>query len=594
MKRILIALAAFALVWPAARQTDAAEVSIDFFYNHLGDEGSWMEVGDYGYCWQPSVAVNNPGWRPYTDGYWAYTDVGWTWVSYESFGWATYHYGRWARLHDHGWVWVPGTEWGPAWVSWRTGGDYVGWAPLPPRRGYSREVVYESRPITGYVDIEFDIGPAYYNFVDVRYIGEPVLRQRIFEPTQNITYINQTVNVTNITYNNNTVYNYGPDYNTLSAYSTRPIQRLRLERASNVDPNLAVQSGALTKVQGDRLVVAAPPRLQKPERIAAPKVVKAKIEKPNVETGWMGIADPQAKAKLQEKMKAEDPKTVPPPQVQPANPAALAGKNDKKDKADPAAPPQTADGSSPPAMNTAPAVAEKGDGKGKDKNKRHDRAAQIPSAPAEVSNDPSAPGVPDAAGRGRGASKRAVRDSSGDREANQPPDAVTPDAALNPAAAQDPPRAPGKGKKKERDAAESLAPAAQPQAAAPPQFNPPAGPQEAQPGPASIPDRGDKPDKRDKGEGRKRNAEPPQTAPQVAPQMQAIPPDLGRGRGGGDGGGEEQQRRNFDRMPRPQAAPPQAPGGGGQPQPQAAPEQPRGKGKPAKEGKGEKEGKEKP
>ena len=98
---------------------------------------------------------------------------------------------------------MPGREWGPAWVSWRTGGDYVGWAPLPPRRYYGGgEVVYEGRPIGGQVDIEFDIGPAYYNFVDVRYIGEPVLRERIFAPTQNITYINSTVNVTNITYTN--------------------------------------------------------------------------------------------------------------------------------------------------------------------------------------------------------------------------------------------------------------------------------------------------------------------------------------------------------------------------------------------------------
>ena len=73
------------------------------------------------------------------------------------------------------------------------------------------------------MDVEFDIGPAYYNFVDVRYIGEPVLRERIFEPSLNVTYISQTVNVTNITYTNSTVYNYGPDYNTLSRYSTRPI-----------------------------------------------------------------------------------------------------------------------------------------------------------------------------------------------------------------------------------------------------------------------------------------------------------------------------------------------------------------------------------
>jgi len=233
MKRILFALALLALFVPSARKAAAAEVSIDFFYSNLSG-GSWIEAGDYGYCWQPDVAVDNRDWRPYADGYWAYTDVGWTWVSYEDFGWATYHYGRWSRLRNHGWVWVPGYEWGPAWVSWRTGGDYVGWAPLPPRRyggGYARgEVVYEGRAIGSSVDIEFDIGPAYYNFVDVRYIGAPVLREHIYASTQNITYINRTVNVTNITYNDNRIYNYGPDYNRLSAYSTRPIQRLTLQR----------------------------------------------------------------------------------------------------------------------------------------------------------------------------------------------------------------------------------------------------------------------------------------------------------------------------------------------------------------------------
>jgi hypothetical protein len=36
-------------------------------------------------------------------------------------------------LGGRGWGWVPGTMWGPAWVSWRSGGGYAGWAPLPPR-----------------------------------------------------------------------------------------------------------------------------------------------------------------------------------------------------------------------------------------------------------------------------------------------------------------------------------------------------------------------------------------------------------------------------------------------------------------------------
>src|SRR6202035_4062719 len=185
MKKILIALAMVALGASALQQARGdADVSVNFFYDNL-QGGGWVEVEPYGYCWQPDVAVNDSSWRPYSDGYWAYTDDGWTWVSYEDFGWATYHYGRWARLADYGWVWVPGADldWGPAWVSWRTGGDYIGWAPLPPA---GPEIVYEGRPIGGNVDIEFDIGPEYYNFCDVRYIGEPVLRERIVDVRQNV------------------------------------------------------------------------------------------------------------------------------------------------------------------------------------------------------------------------------------------------------------------------------------------------------------------------------------------------------------------------------------------------------------------------
>src|SRR3984893_19431756 len=288
MKKILIALAMLAFGASALQQA-RADVSIDLFYDNLSG-GNWIDVEGYGYGWQPDLAVNDQNWRPYVDGYWAYTEDGWTWVSYEDFGWASYHYGRWANLSDYGWVWFPGEDldWGPAWVSWRTGGDYVGWAPLPPR---GPGVVYEGRPIGGRVDIDFDIGPAYYNFVQVRYIGEPVLRDRIVDVRQNVTYIDQTVNVTNITYKNKVVYNYGPDYNVLSAHSSRPIQRLRLEREANVDVTAAAKSGGLTKVQGDRLVVGAPMTIRKPATQIAPLNVKTKIAQPKLEKGWAGVSN---------------------------------------------------------------------------------------------------------------------------------------------------------------------------------------------------------------------------------------------------------------------------------------------------------------
>ena len=308
MKKLMFAVALGVLFSPFVPQAKSQDVSVDFFYNNLSG-GSWIEVGDYGYCWQPDVAVADSTWRPYADGYWAYTDDGWTWISYEDFGWATYHYGRWVRLADVGWVWKPGYEWGPAWVSWRTGGNYIGWAPLPPET----EVVYESRPLSGHLDVEFDIGPGYYNFIDVRYIGEPVLRSRIVPYERNVTYINQTVNVTNITYKNKTVYNYGPDLNIVNQYSSRPIQRLKLERQTNVDLTAAARSGNLFKPQGNALVVAAPEKINKSAREIAPPTVKTKVAQPRVEKGWSVAGDANAQTELKEKIKSQNLKIVPPP-----------------------------------------------------------------------------------------------------------------------------------------------------------------------------------------------------------------------------------------------------------------------------------------
>src|SRR5678815_877255 len=128
--------------------------------------GDWMEVGDYGYVFQPRQAAQSRDWRPYTNGHWVYTDAGWTWISDEPFGWATYHYGRWIRLRSVGWVWVPGEYWAPAWVSWRTGNDYVGWAPLPPEAQFDRET-----GIRNWADNYYDIGPEHYTFVPAKQFG---------------------------------------------------------------------------------------------------------------------------------------------------------------------------------------------------------------------------------------------------------------------------------------------------------------------------------------------------------------------------------------------------------------------------------------
>jgi probable HAF family extracellular repeat protein len=87
------------------------EDDYDLFYSKLSPEGSWVEAGNYGYCFRPRVARD---WQPYRDGHWVWTDRGWYWDSNERFGWATYHYGRWIRIGGTGWCWVPGDQWAPS------------------------------------------------------------------------------------------------------------------------------------------------------------------------------------------------------------------------------------------------------------------------------------------------------------------------------------------------------------------------------------------------------------------------------------------------------------------------------------------------
>ena len=106
------------------------------FESTLSPYGTWFDDPSYGRVWVPHTHVVGAGFRPYTHGHWENTEWGWTWVDHHPFGWATGHYGRWFYDSSYGWVWVPGRVWSPAWVTWRSGGGYVGWAPMPPGSYY--------------------------------------------------------------------------------------------------------------------------------------------------------------------------------------------------------------------------------------------------------------------------------------------------------------------------------------------------------------------------------------------------------------------------------------------------------------------------
>ncbi len=269
--------------------------SYSTFYTRLEADGDWIETSNYGYVWQPRVAQQSRAWRPYTDGRWVYTDAGWTWISEEPFGWATYHYGRWTRLRNVGWIWVPGSEWAPAWVSWRTSNDYVGWAPLPPEARFER-----GSGIHNWADNYYDIGPDQYSFVQTSNLGDERLERAIVPAERNVTIVNQTVNVTNITFSNNMVTNNGPSYDQVRTRSQRPIERLRLERQVSVNVN-----GDLHPVVRGEVVQMAAPAFARAQSVERPRTVRENIAQAVPEHGWDGIADRQAAEKAREKIRSE-------------------------------------------------------------------------------------------------------------------------------------------------------------------------------------------------------------------------------------------------------------------------------------------------
>jgi uncharacterized protein DUF6600/FecR-like protein len=126
------------------RSDSASYVSRDMTgYEDLDQYGDWSYVADYGMVWRPTSLV--PGWAPYLYGNWTWVAPwGWTWVENEPWGFAPFHYGRWA-FGGTGWVWVPGPSmvrpvYAPALVNWAGGapgfhfsaGVGVAWFPLAP------------------------------------------------------------------------------------------------------------------------------------------------------------------------------------------------------------------------------------------------------------------------------------------------------------------------------------------------------------------------------------------------------------------------------------------------------------------------------
>ncbi|HET9251109.1 MAG TPA: DUF6600 domain-containing protein [Candidatus Eisenbacteria bacterium] len=160
-------------------------------YDDLDTYGAWVDVAPLGWVWCPEVAT---AWQPYTAGYWVSSDQGWLWVSEDPWGSVPYHYGRWAFDDGYGWIWVPGDVWAPAWVAWRYGDGWVGWAPLPPEVPWSVHVGTDLSPD----DLDRRIRRRYWSFTKADEFGTRRERVRVASSEKDESLLERTRNITKL------------------------------------------------------------------------------------------------------------------------------------------------------------------------------------------------------------------------------------------------------------------------------------------------------------------------------------------------------------------------------------------------------------
>lgn len=195
-------------------------VSFNVFYDELSPYGVWVDDPQYGYVWIPDAAV---GFQPYyTNGHWVMTEYGNTWVSGYAWGWAPFHYGRWQYDGFYGWVWVPGYDWAPAWVYWRQGAGYYGWAPLSP--GFVVSVSF------GVYNCPMD----WWVFLSPQYLYRSNFTSHVRDRRHNINIHNQTtiINNTYVNRSRNTTYITGPTRTEYKRVSGRDAPQYRVKNVS--------------------------------------------------------------------------------------------------------------------------------------------------------------------------------------------------------------------------------------------------------------------------------------------------------------------------------------------------------------------------
>ena len=277
MKKIMLLLSFAFLGWMSSPAEVGVGISFGTFYSSLGSYGEWIPVDGDVYAWRPLNVMG--GWRPYLHGRWMWTSDGWYWASDEPWSWATYHYGRWYYDNYYGWLWIPGYEWAPAWVEWRYGGDYVGWAPLGPYAVFTMNfgIHYRNYWVTPY---------DYWSFVDCRYISTPDVHRHVYRTDDNTRIIGRTRTAGSVRSEDGRVVAHGVD----PAYIERR-GNVRIERADLVDVADRQRQGIVRSGDRERVEVYRPrveERLRGVEGVRPARVREAE-RTPSIDTRHIDV-----------------------------------------------------------------------------------------------------------------------------------------------------------------------------------------------------------------------------------------------------------------------------------------------------------------
>jgi hypothetical protein len=242
-----------------------ASMDVSYFYDALSPYGDWVDYPSYGYVWIPRHM--GFGWRPYTHGRWVWTNYGWTWISSYEWGWAPFHYGRWGFDRGLGWFWVPDNVWGPAWVTWRYGDFYCGWAPLPPGVAFSAQY--------GIGSGMYDVPDYAWIFIDGRYFLDERLDRWVLPYERNITIFNFASVRAGIRAHGGRAYDDGVDLDHVRRMTRRNIDVFELRDANRP---------GYPRVESRDVVIHRP--TLSPNQLARPKkFVRKDVEVQDIEGG---------------------------------------------------------------------------------------------------------------------------------------------------------------------------------------------------------------------------------------------------------------------------------------------------------------------